>query len=193
MSKMKPIIVFENQTGLAISESDITTGKIIINGIEITSVEDWERVIKSLTDLQQENQQLKESPYYKFYRYENNPNGSDYCFCQRPCDSNMSLKCFLENGEILGFMSESLVYKCPEIKEVDFDEFAHNFVKTLIKENQQLKEVIEEVREYIKDEDWLEDTGEIKYLDKHNLCGIRVFHNKVEDINKILDKAKENK
>ena len=64
------------------------------------------------------------------------------------------------------------------------------YIEILQQENKQLKEVIEEVREYIKDEDWLENTGEIKYLDKHNLCGIKVLHNKVEDINKILDKAK---
>lgn len=81
---------------------------------------------------------------YKFYKYENNPEGSDYCFCQRPCDSNMSLHCFLDNGEILGFMSESLVYKHPEIKEIDMNEFMHDFIKPLIKENQQLKEKLEE-------------------------------------------------
>lgn len=80
---------------------------------------------------------------YKFYKYENNPEGSDYCFCQRPCDSNMSLHCFLDNGEILGFMSESLVYKHPEIKEIDMNEFMHDFIKPLIKENQQLKEQLE--------------------------------------------------
>lgn len=97
--------------------------------------------------IQQENQELKkklgEQQYYKFYKYDNNPDGSDYCFCQRPCDSNMSLHCFLDNGEILGFMSESLVYKHPEIKEIDMNEFMHDFIKPLIKENQQLKEQLE--------------------------------------------------
>lgn len=86
---------------------------------------------------------------YKFYKYENNPEGSDYCFCQRPCDSNMSLHCFLDNGEILGFMSESLVYKHPEIKEIDMNEFMHDFIKPLIKENQQ-KEFIEYLESEIK-------------------------------------------
>ena len=85
---------------------------------------------------------VRERPHYTFYKYENNPNGSEYCFCQRPCDSNMSLRCFLKNGEILGFMSESLVYKHPEIKEIDLDDFIYDFVKPLIKENQQLKERI---------------------------------------------------
>ena len=89
---------------------------------------------------------------YKFYKYENNPEGSDYCFCQRPCDSNMSLRCFLENGEILGFMSETLVYKHPEIKEIDMNEFMHDFIKPLIKENQQLKEDISFCLKSIKQE-----------------------------------------
>ena len=71
---------------------------------------------------------------YKFYFYKNNPHGSEYCYCQRPCDSNMSLHCFLENGEILGFMSETLVYKYEDIKEISFEDFAHHFVKPLIKE-----------------------------------------------------------
>lgn len=88
---------------------------------------------------------------YKFYKYENNPEGSDYCFCQRPCDSNMSLHCFLDNGEILGFMSESLVYKHPEIKEIDMNEFMHDFIKPLIKENQQLKEKLEASEKARKD------------------------------------------
>lgn len=122
---------------------------------------------------------------YKFYKYENNPEGSDYCFCQRPCDSNMSLHCFLDNGEILGFMSESLVYKHPEIKEIDMNEFMHDFIKPLIKENQQLKEqlersekarkeAIEFIKEYEKnqnllkwnEEDYIDVINEIKkYLD----------------------------
>ena len=88
---------------------------------------------------------------YKFYKYENNPEGSDYCFCQRPCDSNMSLHCFLDNGEILGFMSESLVYKHPEIKEIDMNEFVHDFIKPLIKENQQLKDKLEASEKARKD------------------------------------------
>ena len=103
--------------------------------------------INLLMEKEREKQELKkklgEQQYYKFYKYDNNPKGSDYCFCQRPCDSNMSLHCFLDNGEILGFMSESLVYKHPEIKEIDMNEFMHGFIKPLIKENQQLKEQLE--------------------------------------------------
>lgn len=53
------IVNFENQQGLRCSNFDMTTGKVIVNDIEITSVEDWEKVTKSLVDLQQENQLLK--------------------------------------------------------------------------------------------------------------------------------------
>lgn len=52
-------ITLKDQTGFIISQSDITTGKVVVNDIEITSVEDWEKVIKSLDNLQQENQLLK--------------------------------------------------------------------------------------------------------------------------------------
>ena len=48
------------QTGFRISECDLSTGKVVVNGIEITSIEDWEKVINSLVDLQQENQQLNQ-------------------------------------------------------------------------------------------------------------------------------------
>lgn len=51
----------KNQIGFKISESDLTTGKVVINNIEITSVEDWEKVINSLKQLQQENQKYKEA------------------------------------------------------------------------------------------------------------------------------------
>lgn len=45
-------IAFKDQTGLRISKCDLTTGKVVINGIEITSIEDWEKVTKSIIDLQ---------------------------------------------------------------------------------------------------------------------------------------------
>ena len=53
MNKEEYTIRFADQTGFRISECDITTGKVVVNGIEITSVEDWEKVTKSLVDLQQ--------------------------------------------------------------------------------------------------------------------------------------------
>lgn len=94
---------------------------------------------------------MKENNVYKFYKYTDNPEGSDYCFCQRPCDSNMSLRCFLDNGEILGFMSESLVYEHDNIKEIDMNEFMHDFVKPLIKENFCLKSQLDEKSSELKD------------------------------------------
>lgn len=98
---------------------------------------------KEMLGLKEQNQELKkqleERKYYKFYKYENNPNGSNYCFCERPCDSNMSLNCFLENGEICGFMSESLVDNHDNIEEISLNEFAHDFIKPLINANFQNK------------------------------------------------------
>lgn len=55
----KTIISFKNSIGFRVApDSDITTGKVIVNDIEITSVEDWEKVTKSLIELQQENEKL---------------------------------------------------------------------------------------------------------------------------------------
>lgn len=101
---------------------------------------------------------------YKFYKYKNNEKGSDYCFCERPCDDNMSLKCFTENGEILGFMSESLVNENENIKEISMNEFMYDFVRPLIKNTNKAIEYLEapkeikqqkdkwnELKEYIKE------------------------------------------
>ena len=55
----KTIISFKNSIGFRVApDSDITTGKVIVNDIEITSVEDWEKVTKSLIELQQEKEKL---------------------------------------------------------------------------------------------------------------------------------------
>ena len=105
--------------------------------------------------LEQDNaelkKQLEERKYYKFYKYENNPCGSDYCFCERPCDSNMNLKCFFENGEICGFMSETLVSNHDNIEEISLNEFAHNFIKPLINANFQNKNQQKEFINYLED------------------------------------------
>ena len=53
MNKKEITIGFKDQTGFRVSKCDITTGKVVVNGIEITSVEDWEKVTNSLIDLQQ--------------------------------------------------------------------------------------------------------------------------------------------
>lgn len=65
----------QTPTGFTIAESDLTTGKVIINNIEITSVEDWEKVIHSTVELQQENARLKDKinmaiKYYELNQHE---------------------------------------------------------------------------------------------------------------------------
>lgn len=65
-----------------------------------------------------------------------------YNWCQRPCDSNMSLDRFVSNGEVEGYMSESLAERFGLI-QVDLNEFIHKFVKAVIKENLHLKDLFE--------------------------------------------------
>ena len=113
--------------------------------------------IKLLMEKERENQELKkqlgEQQYYKFYKYDNNPDGSDYCYCERPCDDNMSLRCFLKNGEILGFMSETLVSAYDNIKEITMSDFMFEFVKPLIKENYIMRTQQKEFLEYLKNKE----------------------------------------
>lgn len=124
--------------------------------VEIEYILDGLEADKKIRQLNEENQELKkqleERKYYKFYKYENNPCGSDYCFCERPCDSNMNLKCFFENGEICGFMSETLVSNHDNIEEISLNEFAHNFIKPLINANFQNKNQQKELMKYLEDE-----------------------------------------
>lgn len=61
-----------------------------------------------------------------------------YSFCQRPDSTNMSLRRFTKNGEIEGYMSESLAEEFGLV-QVDLNEFIHKFVKVIIKENLQLE------------------------------------------------------
>ena len=49
----------QHSTGFTISESDLTSRKVVVNNIEITSIEDWNKVTKSLIELQQENKELQ--------------------------------------------------------------------------------------------------------------------------------------
>lgn len=93
---------------------------------------------------------VRERPHYTFYKYENNPNGSEYCFCQRPCDDNMSLLCFLKNGEILGFASQSIVYGHPSIQEVDLKEVMHNFIQPIMKERNSLRKALDEINKELE-------------------------------------------
>lgn len=61
MNEEEITFTFKEQTGFGIARSDIelTTGKVIVNDIEITSVEDWEKVTKSLIQLQNNWNELK--------------------------------------------------------------------------------------------------------------------------------------
>ena len=87
--------------------------------------------------LSYKNQQEKTYTFYKDNSEEKIL--QKYNWCQRPCDTNMSLCRFVINGEVEGFMSESLVSHFDYIEQIDLNEFIHHFVKPLIKENIELK------------------------------------------------------
>jgi hypothetical protein len=130
--------------------SHIEKGTIEMNNEYYNLLE--EKMARLINKNQKLKKQLEERKYYKFYKYENNPNGSDYCFCERPCDSNMSLICFFENGELCGFMSETLVSNHDDIKEISLNEFAHKFIKPSINANFQNKKQQKEFIKYLEDE-----------------------------------------
>ena len=50
----------QHKNGITIAKSDLITGKVVINNIEITSIEDWNKVTHSIVELQQENARLKD-------------------------------------------------------------------------------------------------------------------------------------
>lgn len=94
----------------------------------------------------------------KFYHDPNNKtrNLSEYVFCIRPCDDNMSLKAFMPNGEICGYASEgydSWVEGVEPIKEIDPAEFIFHFVQPAIKNTvhkriaQDIMQIVEEVEQ----------------------------------------------
>ncbi len=81
----------------------------------------------------------QEEKTYTFFRDEKQEELlRKYNFCQRPEDTNMSLRRFTENGEIEGYMSESLAEEFGLVK-VDLNEFIHKFVQPVIKDNLELK------------------------------------------------------
>ncbi len=77
---------------------------------------------------------------YTFFKDNAKNNIQKYNWCQRPCDTNMSLCRFGINGEVEGYMSESLVQNFNNLEQIDLVEFIHHFIKPLIKENIELKE-----------------------------------------------------
>lgn len=100
-----------------------------------------------------------------------------YNFCQRPDSTNMSLQRFTDNGEIEGWMSESLAKRFGLI-QIDLNEFIDKFVKTIIKRNLQLEtqkqELIEKLEEKIMIidklyDEMLTDVGGIKII---NVTGL---------------------
>lgn len=92
-----------------------------------------------------------------------------YNWCQRPDSSNMSLRRFVENGEIEGYMSESLA-KHHGLIQVDLNEFIWKFVQQIVKENIELKsdkqKLIEKLEEIIDDD----KMSDIEYQHKRELA-----------------------
>lgn len=73
MNKEELMLVIENKNGLAISnECNVSTGKIVLNGIEITDEESWNKAIVSLNELEKENEELKEKINKAIEYIENN-------------------------------------------------------------------------------------------------------------------------
>lgn len=78
--------------------------------------------------------QAQEEKTYTFFRdNEQKDELRKYSWCQRPDSTNMSLKRFTENGEVEGYMSESLAEHYG-LQKVELNEFIHKFVKPLVKD-----------------------------------------------------------
>lgn len=84
-----------------------------------------------------QNQQNKTYTFFRDDKKEDLLN--KYNWCQRPDSTNMSLHRFIRNGEIEGYMSESLA-EHHGLVQVDLNEFIHKFVKPLVKANIYLSE-----------------------------------------------------
>ena len=88
---------------------------------------------------------VQQEKTYTFFRNDGQENLlKKYSWCQRPCNSNMSLCYFEINGEVCGYMSESLAEE-HGLTKIDLNEFIDKFVKVIIKENLHLKEILEKV------------------------------------------------
>lgn len=84
-------------------------------------------------------EKAQQNKTFTFFRDDTKNNIQKYCWCQRPCNINMSLHRFLKNGTIEAFMSESLA-KSQGLIQVDLEEFIWKFVRPIIEENIQEKE-----------------------------------------------------
>ena len=130
--KEEKTFAFKDQTGFRISKCDLTTGKVVINGIEITSIEDWEKVTKSIIDLQSQLKGIQEE--------------RDYLFNKLSIE-NKSLQSQLKAKEE---EIEKQFKSMSAVIQHNSDLYLEESNK-LIKERQQLKEVIKEAREYVKE------------------------------------------
>lgn len=84
-----------------------------------------------------------------YYIYKNNKKGSDYCFFYGT--DNMNIGCFLDSGEILCFASKSIVDSDRKYKKISKEDFIHDFVRPLIKENRKQKEEIAKLKIELED------------------------------------------
>lgn len=96
----------------------------------------------------------KNNPFKpRFYIDDNCADGFKYVFCARPYNHNMSLHCFMKNGCICGYASEHYDTwnedKKP-IKEINFNQYASEFISPLIQENQALKDRWQKLKEFIE-------------------------------------------
>ena len=112
----------------------------------------------------------KEKTYTFFRDDEEKDLLKKYSWCQRPCSSNMSLKRFVINGEIEGYMSESLAEHFGLV-QVDLNEFIHKFVKLIVKENLLLKNKIDQ-------------------LEADNYETNKILNEYIEERSKLIDKMK---
>lgn len=171
---------YKNCDGIGNVLSNIQDFEFAIGKFEILSEEDEDFIEAAIQTLKQQ-----EGKTYTFFKNENEENPLyKYSWCQRPTESNMSLRKFCENGEIIGYMSESLA-KEKGLIQVDLNEFIHKFVKPLVKENLKLKQEKQE------DEEIDIDIEKIIYFDE--VRDLSTWSNETLSYNqrKILNKIRE--
>lgn len=54
MNKEKVVISPANNFGITIKESDIPMGKVVVNGVEVTDIESWNKAIQTFSKLEME-------------------------------------------------------------------------------------------------------------------------------------------
>lgn len=121
------------------------------------SCKNYLKILKSRNEeLSLENQKLKfinsrqQGNLYTFFKDGKQENLlKKYCWCQKPTNTTMSLRRFVSNGEIEGFMSESLA-DMRDLEWIDLNEFIFNFVKPIVKEKMELSNKCKEQEKIIK-------------------------------------------